>query len=183
MTPHRRTTISALAATAGACLAVAVGCAVAGCGYTVGNAFRAQVRTVAVPVFKNETFRRGLELQLTSAVQTEIQDRTPFLLASDSTADTRLVGSIVQASKSPLTYAPFNDPRQLQLTLAIQVRWEDLRSGQVLAYQQIPISPDTVALLSTSDWAPELGQTRASAEQKAVTTLARSIVDLMETPW
>ena len=179
MTRHRpRTPITAFAA-----LAVSACAVLAGCGYTVGNSFQAQVRTVSVPVFKNETFRRGIELQLTSAVQKEILDRTPFRLADDSTADTRLVGTLVQANKAALAFTPFNDPRQLQLSLAIEVRWEDLRSGQVLAYQRIPISPETVALVSNSEWAPELGQSRATAERQGVETLARSIVDLMETPW
>ena len=154
-----------------------------GCGYTVGNAFEAQVRTVAVPVFKSESFRRGLEFQLTEAVQREIQNRTPFRIAPEATADTRLVGRIVRADKKPLSYSRFNDPRELELNLAVEVRWEDLRSGQVLAYQAIPIAPDTIALTSTGTFAPEVGQSRATAERKAVDTMARSVVDLMETPW
>ncbi len=155
-----------------------------GCGYTVGNAFGAPVRTVAVPMFQNESFRRGLEEQLTDAVHREIQNRTPFRLARDeNTADTRLVGRIIQAEKYPLTPTPFGDPRQLQLNMAVEVRWEDLRTGQTIACQQMPLSPDLIALINETDFAPETGQSRATAEQGAVQNMARQIVDLMESPW
>jgi hypothetical protein len=158
--------------------------ALLGCGYTVGNSFQAPVRTVAVPVFQSESFRRGLEFQLTEAVHREIQNRTPFRLVRDEAlADTRLLGRIVQAEKYALTPTPFDDPRELELQLSVEVRWEDLRSGQLIAYQTIPISPDAIALISQASFAPETGQSRATAERTAVDNMARQIVDLMETPW
>ena len=157
--------------------------ALAGCGYTVGNAFQAEVRTVSVSIFGNESFRRELEQPLTDQVHREIQNRTPFRIAHEANADTRLVGRILQAEKLPLTNTPFDDPRELQMNLAVDVRWEDLRSGEVIACQRIPISPETIALLSTASFAVETGQSRASAERTAIDNMARQIVDLMETPW
>ena len=74
-----------------------------------------------------------------------------------------------------------DDPRKRDL--AIDVTWEDQRSGQVLAAQTVPISPDAVALISHASFAPETGQSRATAERKAMDITARQIVDLMETPW
>ena len=158
-------------------------CGLAGCGYAVGNGFDTQIHTVAVPVFASTSFRRGIEFQLTEAVQKEIQDRTPFRLADESTADTRLVGRLVQADKRRIINTQFDDPRQLEFNLAMEVRWEDTRNGRVLALRTIPISPDTVALTSSATFAPEIGQSRATAEQTAVTNMARQVVDLMEVPW
>jgi hypothetical protein len=155
-----------------------------GCGYTVGKTFDVPVRTVAVPTFTSDSFRRGLEQQLTEAVQREVQNRTPFRLVRDeTTADTRLVGHIVKAEKFALTPTPFGDPRQLQLNLAVEVRWEDLRTGQVIACQQMPISPDVIALTTESAFATETGQSRATGERSAMENMARQIVDLMEAPW
>src|SRR5690606_13246461 len=64
----------------------------AGCGYVIGNPFPMNVRTVHVPTFTTETYRRGFELQLTEAVQKQIMQRTPFQLVSADEADTRLIG-------------------------------------------------------------------------------------------
>lgn len=177
MTPTRRTA-ARLAALTGL-----VALALSGCGYTVGNAFQAQVQTVSVDIAGSESFRRELEFQLTERVHREIQNRTPFRIAHEANADTRLVARIVSAEKFPLTQTTFDDPRELQMNLAVEVKWEDLRSGQVIACQQIPIGPDSVALLSTASFAPEVGQSRATAEREAVDNMARQIVDLMETPW
>ena len=167
--------------------AVALGltvAALAGCGYAVGNAFQAPVQTVEVSIFGSESFRRGLEFQLTEAVHREIQLRWPSLrIVRDGTADTRLVGRIVQAEKYAITPTPFDDPRELELHLAVEVRWEDLRTGEVIACQTAPLSPDAFALTTEASFAPETGQSRATAERKAVEITARQIVDLMETPW
>ena len=76
-----------------------------------------------------------------------------------------------------------DDPRQLQLSLAIEVTWEDLRSGQVLQQRQISIAPDMVPLVGRAGFAPEVGQSLATANQQVVNDLAQQIVDMMEMPW
>ena len=154
-----------------------------GCGYMIGAPHQAQVRTVHVPTFTSDAFRRGIEYQLTEAVQKEIQQRTPFRIAKDPYADTRLRGHIVNVRKDVLGESAFDDPRELQLALAVEVAWEDVRSGQILAQRQIPITPETVHLLSQAEFAPEIGQSQATATQLAVDRLAQQVVDMMETPW
>ena len=154
-----------------------------GCGYVVGGAYAPDIRSVHVPTFTSDSFRRGIELQLTEAVQKEIQMRTPYRITSGPGADTRLTGHIVQIRKDVLGETMFDDPRELQFSLAIEVTWEDLRSRQVLAQHRVPIAPDTVQLVSQSDFAPELGHSLATATQDAVDDLARQIVGMMEAPW
>ncbi|NOX56729.1 MAG: LptE family protein [Planctomycetes bacterium] len=154
-----------------------------GCGYVVGNGFPAEVRSVYVPVFQSDSFRRGIELQLTEAVQKEIQKRTPFRLVDRPWADTELTGRIVDVRKDVLGETANDDPRELQLSLAVEVTWRDLRTGRVLAQQQVPLEPSTVQLIAHSQFSPEIGQSYATAMQQAVDGLARRIVNMMETPW
>lgn len=156
---------------------------VSGCGYTVGSPYSAEIRSVYVPTFSSNQFRRGVELQLTEAVQKQIQQRTPFRLAKEGAADTRLRGRIVNFQKGVLGETGQDDARELQINLAVEVTWEDLRTGQVLAQQQIPIGPDIVMQTTQAEFAPEVGQSLATATQTAVDRLARNIVDMMEQPW
>ena len=156
---------------------------IAGCGYTVGNGFNPDVKTVSVPIFENDTFRRGIEVQLTEAVQKEIQKRTPYRLAKGSNADTRLTGRIVQSRKDVLGENQFDDPRELQLALMIVTKWENLRTGEVLAVQEVPLSPTAIPLTSQTEFAPEVGQSLATGTQDSIDQLARRIVNMMETPW
>ena len=164
-------------------LAVVACLPLAGCGYMVGGPYRQDVQTVSVPIFKSTSFRRDVEYQLTEAVQKEIQKQTHFRLAREGEADTRLSGRIVGVNKHVLSETAWDDPRELQLQLAVEVTWEDLRGGGEIRRQQVTIPPDVVKLLATGDFAPELGQSLATARQRAIDTLAREIVQLMQTPW
>ncbi|WP_232093128.1 LPS assembly lipoprotein LptE [Gimesia panareensis] len=153
------------------------------CGYTVGNSYQPDVQTVYVPIFENKTFRRGYEYQLTEAVQRKIQSRTPFRIAKGVEADTRLTGTIRKINKSVLGTTQNNDPRNLNLQFVVDVTWEDMRSGRILSQQQVPINADVVQLVSQASFAPEVGQSLATATQRATDELANQIVQLMEAPW
>ncbi len=157
--------------------------AVPGCGYTVGAPYGPEIRTVHVPTFATTSFRRGWEQELTESVQKEIQTRTPFRLAKEPFADTRLTGRIVDIKKSVLGENQYDDPRQLQISLAIEVTWEDLRSRQILAQGMIPINSETLNVVSQSEFAPETGQSLATAKHDVFKKLAADVVDMMEEPW
>jgi hypothetical protein len=178
-----RTSDHRLATSAAALLLAPAMMLVTGCGYMVGAPYEGDVRTVHVPTFTSDSFRRGLEFQLTEAVQKHIQSRTPFRLAKEPYADTRLTGNIALIRKSPLGESAFDDVRELQVSFAVEVTWEDLRTGQLLTQQQIPIAPEVVHLVSEAEFAPEVGQSLATANQQAIDRMARRIVEMMEMPW
>ena len=158
-------------------------CTIIGCGYTVGTDFRQDIKTVAIPIFENETNRRGIEFQLTEAVQKEVTKRSQFRLAKGLEADTRLTGKIVGFRKDVLGETAQDDPRELQVSLMVRVRWEDLRTGTLLAEQELPLSPDAIPMSVQAEFSPELGQSLATAMDDALHSMARKIVNLMETPW
>lgn len=176
----RRRTASAVLGV-GVCLWVAL--SLTGCGYIVGYPQIPGVRTVHVPTFTNSSFRRGYELQLTEAVQKRISDLTPYRLVGAAQADTRLVGHIKSIDKRLTNQTPFDDPRELELAFAIEVRWENARTGELLNQRSIPITSQTAQLLTSPSFAPESGQSLATATQDAVDQLARQVVGLMESPW
>lgn len=153
-----------------------------GCGYMVGGAYAPEVRTVHVPTFTSDSFRRDMELQLTEAVQQQIQLRTPYRLAKPPHADTRLEGRIVSIDKRVENQNRFDDPRELELAIGIEVRWVDARSGQVIGSREFPVAAPLAQLMVQTSFAPEAGQSLATASQQAVDQLARQIVGMMESP-
>ena len=156
---------------------------IAGCGYHVGSTFPPQYRTVAVPMFKSNSYRRGFEVRLTEAVQQEIQSQTHMRLANEPYADTRLVGTIVEIRKDVLGETAFDDPRELQLSIALEMRWEDARTGEVISQNTIPLNGQTTQLIANGEFAPEVGHSLATATQETVDELARKVVQQMEAPW
>jgi hypothetical protein len=157
--------------------------AVAGCGYTLGTPMVQGVRTVHVPVFKSESFRRNLDYLLTEAVQKEIRTRGGYRLDDADTADTILRGRIIEIRKTPLSENRLDDPRELQLMVGAEVTWIDRRSGRVLQQQTFPVGPELTQQASNVSFAPEVGQSLATAQQESATRLALKIVDLLEAPW
>lgn len=156
---------------------------VCGCGYMLGTPTVPGVRTVHVEIFKSDSFRRNLDYLLTEAVQREVRNRGGYRLEDASIADTILKGRIVDIRKNPLSENRFDDPRELQLMVGAEIVWIDRRSGQVLQQKTFPLASELTQQASSVTFAPEVGQSLATAQQEAATRLAARIVDLMEAPW
>jgi hypothetical protein len=126
-------------------------------------------RTVYVPMFKNRTFRRGLEFDLTRAVIREIEARTPYKVVSDEAlADTVLTGTIL--GQSP------GNSSEAQLTVV--VRWRSAGTGKPLPFhggkeqsavfvrQDVPVHPEEFTRVDS-----------------AIAQLAVKITSLLDRPW
>jgi hypothetical protein len=169
-------------------------------GYTTRPNYDPNIHTVYVPMFKNLTFYRGLEFQLTAAVVREIEAKTPFKVVSNcDTADTELLGTIISYNKNVLVVNQNNEVREAETTLGVEVVWRDRRTGDILSQPRRPpppppLSPDTpppptpplqppVLVQSIGHFIPELGGSLASAQAENVNKLAIQIVSMMEKPW
>lgn len=154
-----------------------------GCGYTTRPMHSSYVQTVHVPMFQSKTFRRGLEFQLTEAVAKEIEKKTPFKVVDSENADTILEGTIRYADKRVVVESPEDDPRHIDLAIAVDVTWRDRRSGEVLRTDETEPVAWTRLVRQDARYAPELGQSVATASFEVVQDLATQIVAMMEEPW
>lgn len=158
-------------------------CVFSGCGYMFGPSTVQGVRTIHVPIFQTQGFRRNLDYLLTEAVQDEIKNRSGYRLADATIADTILKGKIIDIRKNPLSETRFDDAREVQLMLGAEISWVDRRNGRILQQRVFPIAQQLAQHSSQVSFAPEVGQSMATAQQEAVTRLAAQIVDLTEMPW
>jgi outer membrane lipopolysaccharide assembly protein LptE/RlpB len=81
----------------------------AGCGYhTAGHVVQLpeNVKTIAIPAFKNETLTYRIEQMLTASVVREFTTRTHYHILNDPSeaADATLRGTVLSTTASPLTY-------------------------------------------------------------------------------
>ena len=162
-------------------LSAVVGCA----GYQLGNQtlFPSDIRTVYVPVFASESFRRNLGERLTEAVCKEIERRTPYKVVSSANADSILTGRIVGEEKHVVINTLNSDPRELQVSLRVQVTWVDRRGALLRGEAAVPLPQEVTELYAGANLVPEMGQSVATAHQQAIQRVAQHIVDLMEAPW
>lgn len=149
-----------------------------GCGYSIRQPYNREIRTVYVPVFRNLTYRRDLNLMLTEAVCKEIEKRTPYkVVGSPEGADSQLSGEVTFADKNLVVENPQNLPRQLSASLVSTVVWKDIRDGDNTK------DVGKVTLRENVTFSPEFGDTTLMAYQNACQKMAEQIASMMEQPW
>ena len=157
-----------------------------GCAaYHVGNQslYPEGIQTVYLPMIRSNSFRRNLGEWLTEAVAKEIEEKTPYKVVNDPTADSTLTAKIVAESKSGLVTALTGDLRDIQVAMRVEVSWID-RQGRMLRENAcVPLPEELVSVTGTGNVIPEVGQSIATGQQKAIQRMAQQIVGLMEKPW
>lgn len=153
------------------------GCSSVG-GYGFESSFAEDVRTVSVPIFVNETSEPGLEIMLTEAVIKEIQSRTPWRVADDAVADTRLEGRIRAANFRRLSRTTgIGLSQEVAFELSVDFDWTRSGSGESLASRQSLEGLGTFVPTRGVDERLEIGQIGA------MQATARRIVDEMRASW
>jgi len=190
-----------------ASLGVCAGCTSDGhfcvLGYTTAPMYDESIRTVYVPIFENRDFRRGLEFELTRAVVREIEAKTPYKVVNcREQADTELDGKIVNRRKAPINFNQIGEVREAEVGIAVELQWRDLRPGhfgEFLSKTDQPTPKDqdpavrlkkekdtrqnTIIVMPTATFIPELGGSVVSAERLLINRLAVQIVSMMERSW
>jgi len=108
-----------------------------GCGYhTAGHTVQLpdNVKTIAVPAFKNETATYRIEQMLTASVVREFTTRTHYRILNDpgEAADATLRGTVLSTAASPLAYDTASGrAASVLVVVSMKVTLSD-RDGKVL---------------------------------------------------
>lgn len=145
-------------------------------GYQWSSLYRQDVRTVAVPIFTNVDYRRGDEFDLTKAVVTQIEQRTPYKVVDREKADTILEGQITRVRLQSLSAERGSNLPQEQLyTVRVNFTWKDLRTGRVLRERR--------GFEQSSPFYPTLGEGQGKASLNATEAMALAIVQELQADW
>jgi hypothetical protein len=209
---------AALAALLGGGAAAVTGCTSSGqfsfLGYTTAPNYDPEIRTVYVPLFGTRFVEtspyRGMEFTLTRAVVDAINSKTTMRVVDDPHgADTELQGMIAAMTKQLVNRTPYNEAREITLTLSVEIVWHDLRPGHEgkiltnpkrrdpggVAAPEIPFDPGTppaqvkpdlpqaTILKSVGRSLPEMGESNTTGLQMAINRMAIQVIEAMEQPW
>lgn len=138
--------------------------------------YRQDIKTVAVPIFTNRTYYRGVEFNLTKAIINQIESRTPYKVVPREQADTVLEGSIIDCGVHYQSRSAIMGLPQEQLFyLTVNFNWKDMRTGQILVNRG--------AFEQTSPYYPTLAEDRFEGSQDSVERLALAIVNELQANW
>lgn len=150
-------------------------------GYAFSSTHSTAVRSVAVPIFDNQSYQKGMEVELTDAIIKEIQRTTPWVVVQGNAgggAQTTLTGSITEASlRSLTTNSQTGMVQEMGLELSVDFDWRDARTGQYLVSRRNFRVMETFVPARPANERLELGG------HAAVQEMARDIVAELRSSW
>ncbi|MGE4285283.1 MAG: LPS assembly lipoprotein LptE [Phycisphaerae bacterium] len=151
------------------------GCA----GYTSGFPYPEEVKTVYVEMFDSQSFRRGLEYDLTDALCKQIEVQTPYKIVSErAIADSVIYGRIEQVNELVLgTDTETGYAIQNEVNVSLTYSWKNLITGRMYA-NDMSITASAPYAMGSAD-----SQTRDYAGTVAVNKAAEKIVESMQIDW
>jgi hypothetical protein len=107
------------------------------CGYTVagrGERLPPDIKTIAVPMFVNQSPTIHIEEKLAAAVSRELLERTKYQITPNPTgADAVLKGTVKEVSRGVITFdLTTGRASSLQIQVIADVKLEDLHSKKVV---------------------------------------------------
>ncbi|MGD9688712.1 MAG: LPS assembly lipoprotein LptE [Phycisphaerales bacterium] len=147
-------------------------------GYSFTSTFSSDVESIAVPVFQNTTYGRGLELELTEAVVAELRSRTPWRISTEDQAHTTIRGTITSAELRKLSTARDTGlVEELAVEVTVDFEWKDNRTGRVIVSRR--------GFTGAEAFAPArgIGERIETGQHATVQELARAIVAEMRSGW
>lgn len=158
-------------------LLLALALTAGGCGYTAEGVW-AESRTVAVPVFENDTFEAGLGAELTDAVIKELNARTPWAVTRVGGSGTTLSGTITEVRRQNLTTGSTTGLVSEQaIVVKMDFQLVDNATGETIVARR--------DLSAAGTFVPALpaGERTEIGRRAAVRALARSLVDELRSGW
>lgn len=146
-------------------------------GYTDESLFPQNVESVRLEMFDNQTFRRGVEFELSDALSKRIEVDTPYKIVTDTDrADTVLSGQIISIEELALsTDRDIGTVLESEVMLRAVVNWKNLKTGNLMIDHETVSASASYSIYQMQDF--------KYASTLAANNLARKIVELMERGW
>ncbi len=148
---------------------------ISGCGYTTKSLISRKINSIYIPIFENNTFRRGLEFDLTTAVKDEIMSKTRLRIAKKESADTILTGKITKVTEGMVSSNVLDNIVESRVTIYVDIKLVDSRTGRTLV--------DEKGLTRSAEFVVRRGENIKTASQESVAGLAETIVYQLEEMW
>ena len=147
-------------------------------GYSSATLYAPQFKSVAVPIFQNNTMAREMEFMLTDALIKEIESRTPYQILGEKYADTLLSGTIQSVTLRTISQSTTTGlDNEVMITVTMDFEWLNLQSGGRIIGRR-NFSSSALFIPSRPSAEPfEMGQFAV------VQQLSGDIVDQMQSSW
>ena len=145
-----------------------------GCGYSQKSLISRKINSIYIPIVDNNTFRRGLEFDLTKAVKDEIMSRTSLRIVQKDSADTIFSGTIRDVKETVLSQNSRDNIVESRVRIYADITLWDRRTERVLI---------SGSLNGAAEFIVKRGETVKSGIEEGIVNLAKIIVNNLEEEW
>lgn len=148
---------------------------VSGCGIYAfsGSALPAHIKTIAVPVFQNETLEYEVANEATEAVTQRFLRDNRLKLVGERRADCIVEGRVVRYDRKVHNYTASQEPEDYIVVVAIAVQLRDVRKNRDL-WREANLLASVTYSATSADTAGAPTDER-SARRRAVELLAEDV--------
>lgn len=159
-------------------LLILAACLPTGCGYSFRGNLPGHIKTVAVPMFKNNTAAAGLENIITSAVISAFSNGGRLRVVPVEQADSVLEGEIVGFQIDGAGFDRNANVQAYHLRVVLNVAFRDVRQNKMLWQESLTQTSDFQVQGPVSDTLSLLGGAARQAAADIGRKIASSAVDL-----
>jgi len=159
---------------AGAILLLAAGVA-AGCGYSFsGSSLPSHLRTIAVPIFRNESLDPTIAEEVTRGISDRFLEDNRLKVAREATADCLLEGRVLYYERKVYGYTADQDPETYIVVVRVAVVLKDrVKNRDLWSNERLEATATYPASGASGGGLPA---NEAEARQEAIKTLAQDIL-------
>ncbi len=165
--------------TVAAALLVAA-CAAGGCAYTVSGVLPGHLKTLAVPVFGNNTVEFRLADDITLAITDAFLANQRLRIARERDADALLRGTVVAYRNQVYGYTAQERATQYEIVLVVQIAFRDQVKNRILWKE------DQLSVRTTYNVVPvggEAAKTETDGRREVIQKMADQIVSRTVQGW
>ena len=146
------------------------------CGYSTRAMISEDYKTIAVPIFENQTRRHDLEFEVTRAVVEELNARTHLAVVSDPRgADLVLSGRLVDIDEDPVSRRGKQRPRDSVVFVTAEIEVKATGSGETIVAAR--------RVTERENYSSVVQEDLRTSREEAVRALAERVVRQMEEGW
>ena len=162
------------------CLALAASLFLNGCGYHLagggGTASLIAGKTVAIPMWRNGSYRPNLEAVLTGSLINEFALRSGGLVVAEEAAELTLTGTILSYVTTAVSYTAADQIREYRATMTVDAVLAERRSQKVLWKGKLVASQDYPTTVNS---VPQHIALQQNSEEAALREISRKLAQLL----
>lgn len=103
-----------------------------GCTYSFNPSLYSHIKSIAIPVFENETVKYGLSEELTDKLIQGFMEDGSLRIKDEREADSVLLGKVVKYEKLPFIYDEYEKTSAFKVVIGVEVQFRDRVNDRTL---------------------------------------------------